>query len=168
MNSPRVVLVDTNVIIEAVRTGVWAAITGQLVVETVESCTDESKRGDPSDMQYVEVGNDELAQFSQVHPVTETERAALALAYPNADGMDEGERDLFAHVIGRSGGARWVLCSPDKASVRAAVMLDMGDSLCSLADLVSEVGARPKTPLRTHFEASWLSQWRTHFLLNDL
>ena len=167
MNTRPAVLVDTNVIIEAVRTGVWAAMTGQLVVETVESCTEESMRGDPSDPKYVKVGVDELARISQVHPVTETERAALTLAYPDADGMDEGERDLFAHIISRSVGATWVLCSPDKASIRAAVVLGLGDSVCSLADLVGEVGARPKTPLRTHFEASWLSQWRTHFLLNE-
>ena len=168
MDSRPVVLVDTNVIIEAVRTGAWTAITGQFVVETVESCTEESTRGDPSDPQYVVVGEGELARISQVHPVTETERAALALVYPDADGMDGGERDLFAHVIGRPVGPRWVLCSPDKASVRAAVVLGLGDHLCSLADLVHEVGVRPKTPLRTHFEGSWLSEWRTQFLLNHL
>lgn len=39
---------------------------------------------------------------------------------------DHGERDLFAHAIGRSTPPLWCLCSPDKASIRAAVALGSG------------------------------------------
>ena len=40
-----VVLVDTNVIIEAHRTGAWAALAGAYAVETVEDCVTETQTG---------------------------------------------------------------------------------------------------------------------------
>lgn len=44
---PPSILVDTNVIIEAVRTGCWAALTGQLRVETVVACRAPRPRAQP-------------------------------------------------------------------------------------------------------------------------
>ena len=40
-----VVLVDTNVIIEAHRTAAWAALIGAYGVETVEDCVTETQTG---------------------------------------------------------------------------------------------------------------------------
>jgi len=159
---PRVVLADTNVIIEAVRTGCWAALTGGLVLETVETCCLESRSGNASRPGYVPVPDAHLGRIARVHRVSTAEQAAFALEYPGADGMDEGERDLFAHAFGRAGDA-WLLCSPDKASVRAAVALGWGDRLCSLGALAARVGARPA--LAAQFQEAWLAEWRTHFLL---
>ena len=39
------VLVDTNVILEAHRTGTWRALTGGYRVETVEECVTETQTG---------------------------------------------------------------------------------------------------------------------------
>ena len=39
------VLVDTNVILEAHRTGSWGALTGGYAVETVEDCVTETQTG---------------------------------------------------------------------------------------------------------------------------
>ncbi len=39
------VLVDTNVILEAHRTGFWPALTGGYGVETVEDCVTETQTG---------------------------------------------------------------------------------------------------------------------------
>lgn len=137
----QIVLVDTNAIIEAVRVGCWAALTGQLRVETVETCTQEARSGNPSRPGYVRVGEEHLARLHHVHRVPAVEQAAFALAYEGADGMDAGERDLFAHARAREDGA-WVLCSPDKASIRAAVALGLGERLRSLSGLVTLAGAR--------------------------
>lgn len=82
--------------------------------------------------------------------------------YPDAAGMDAGERDLFAHAYGRSD-ETWLLLSPDKASIRAGVNLGWEDRLRSLGAVTDEIGARPK--LKRHFEESWLAEWRTQFLL---
>src|SRR5438552_1749501 len=124
-------LVDTNVIIEAVRTGCWRAITGRMSVETVEVCTHEAKRGDADRTGYIAVSEEDLSRLSRVHSVSETERAALVLQYPDASGMDAGERDLFAHAYARADDT-WILFSPDKASIRAAVRLGCADRLRSL------------------------------------
>lgn len=156
------VLADTNVIIEAVRTGCWAAITGGLAVETVETCCAKARTGSPGRPGYVAICDDHLRRLARVHRVTATVQAAFALGYAGADGMDDGERDLFAHAYCRGGDA-WLLCSPDKASIRAGVALGWGDRLCSLGALATRVGARPA--LRAQFGEAWLAEWRTHFLL---
>jgi hypothetical protein len=161
------VLVDTNAIIEAVRTSCWPAITGRFRVETVQECYDEALRGDATRPSYVRVAPADLERLSATHLVTDIERARLALAYEHADALDEGERDLFAHAHSR-GDRTWVLCSPDKASVRAAVALDCADRLVSLERLAQQMGARPSPPLADHHSEARLSLWRTAALLGTL
>lgn len=164
--SRKPVLVDTNVIIQGVRTECWSAITGQLAIETVETCVCEARAGNPSRPGYVAVTDAHLRRLAKVHRVTEEERSAFALHYPGADGMDDGERDLFAHAFAR-GGDVWLLCSADKAAILAGVSLGWGDRLCSLAEIAGRVGVRPSPPLKAHFGEEWLATWRTHFLLTS-
>lgn len=162
----RVALVDTNVILEAVRTGVWRAITGGTRVETVEECVDESLRGDRLAERYVAVGPEDLERLRTVHAVDERQRAALVLELEGIE-LDDGERDLYAHCLSRSEPPGWVLASPDRAAVRAAVRLRWGDRLVSLEELGLQVGCPPARldRLRRHFRASWLKSVRTDALL---
>lgn len=162
------VLIDTNAIIEAVRTGCWPAITGQLRLETVETCRQEVLASPPTPAPgYVAVSEEDLRRLASVHAVDSVVRAAFKLDYDGADGMDAGEQDLLAHAHGLSDHA-WVVCSPDKASIRAATALGFGDHLCSLEELVGVVGARPRFPLRAHFTTEWLVSFRTKVLLEGL
>ena len=154
------VLVDTNAVIEAVRTGTWNAVAGARRVETVEECRDETQRGNPHDPGYVTVEPDHLARLAEVWGVDDEQRAALVLACPRAAGLDPGERDLLAHVLAR-GDDGWALCSPDIACVRAAVALGMSDRLTALETLADAVGARPRPPLKHHFTRRWLDEQRT-------
>ena len=110
---------------------------------------------------------EELDRLAAVHHVDDLERAMFGLGYPEAQNMDAGEPDLFAHAYGRvaRGDDVWILCSADKAAVRAAVALGWKDQLQSLAALVSTVGARVSTPLADHFGERWLSEFRTACLL---
>lgn len=166
-SSNPVVLVDTNVIIEAVRTRCWNALAGGLALETVATCSEEAQRGNHSRPGYVRVTSDDLGRLRAVHDVTQIERAMVSLAYADAPGMDAGERDLFAHAFARvaRGDKVWVLCSPDKASIRAGIALHWEDQLCSLGFLAESVGARFHTPLAAHFHEAWLSRYRTQYLL---
>ena len=161
-------LADTNALIEAVRTCCWNAITGHFSVETVRECEDEARRGRHSRPGYVPVTSAELARLHAVHEVTDVDRAALALAYPDSTVMDDGERDLFAHAFRRAqqGDQAWVICSPDKASIRAGVALRWEDRLQALASLARAAGARPTRPFAEHFEEPWLSSFRTTCLLD--
>jgi hypothetical protein len=162
-----VVLVDTNAIIEAVRTGTWNALTGGLLFETVEKCIEEAEAGDFTDPSYVAVSKKDLTRMNKIHRVSPADRAGHLLADPDAMGMDAGERDLFAHAHTRelSGDSVWVVCSPDKASIRAAVRIGWADRLVSLETLANEVGARPKPSFKQHFGEKFLSQFRTEYLL---
>jgi hypothetical protein len=162
-----VALVDTNVMIEAVRVRCWNALSGALRLETVAECRDEAGRGDRSRPGYVPVSEADLARLSKVHPVTDLERAVFGLAYGGSQNMDGGERDLFAHAYARSsaGDPTWVICSPDRASIRAAVALGWRDQTRSLGELAAAVGARPNPPLADHFGERWLSDLCTAYLL---
>jgi hypothetical protein len=162
-----VVLVDTNVVIEAIRTKCWNAVTGGLRVETVAECRDEARRGDRHRTGYVAVTDEDLDRLAAVHRVDDLQRAMFGLGYPDAQNMDAGERDLFAHAYSRAadGDDVWILCSADKAAVRAAVALGWQDRLQSLGGVVAAVGARVSTPLADHFGERWLSDFRTACLL---
>ncbi len=118
-----VVLIDTNAIIEAVRTETWNALTGGMLIETVEECRAEALRGDPTRPSYIAVSVADIGRMNRVHAVSDLARAEYLLGDPHAVGMDGGEQDLFAHAFQRakSGDTVWVVCSPDKASIRAAV-----------------------------------------------
>lgn len=156
-------LLDTNAIIEAVRTGCWNAITGGLHVETVTECRDECLRGDRLSTGYVTVSPADLSRLAAIHPVSEEEMAMLLLV-PEAAALDDGERNLFAHAYGRSDDV-WLVCSPDHASVDLGVALGWEDRLISLADMLRLVGGRADPPLRSHFDSPWLSRHRTLALL---
>jgi len=162
-----VVLVDTNVVMEAVRTRCWNAVSGGLCVETVEECRDEALRGDRGRPGYLPVSEQDLARIRRVHPVTPLERATFALAYLNASGMDPGERDLFAHAYARAarGDSVWIVCSADKACVNAAVALGWHERMRSLGALAAAVGANSDPPLGRQFGEPWLSEVRTRYLL---
>jgi len=164
-----VVLIDTNVLMEAVRTGCWNAVTGGLNIETVEECRDEASRGDRGRPSYVPVDSEALARIRIVHPVSAVERVAFAMKYADAGNMDAGERDLFAHAYSRAsqGDEVWVVCSADKACVRAAVALGWHERMRSLGALAAAVGAHPRPALLDHYGERWLSKHRTEYLLRS-
>ncbi len=120
-----VVLVDTNVIIEAHRTGTWAALAGAYAVETVEDCVTETQTGYQrrARERWIELGDLE-ASLSAVHKVPDRELAELAVRVSDI-ALDRGEESLWAHAFGRSG--MWFLCGPDRASLRVAIQLRLRD-----------------------------------------
>lgn len=161
------VLVDTNVIIEAVRTGTWNALTGALRIQTVEECRAEARRGEATRPGYVPVSELDLARLDTVHSVSMHDRAEYLISDPEAVAMDPGERDLFAHVhqLLKAGDGMWVICSSDKASIRAAVRIAIADQVRSLEALCNAVGTRARVPLKPHHEERFLRRYRTEYLL---
>ena len=150
------------IVIEAVRTGCWKAITGQQHVVTVTTCADELQSGDSSAPGYVIVTAEYLARAS-VEPLPPLAAAKFRLQYPDADGMDPGERDLLAFASTRTDDFQ--LCSCDKAAVRAAHVLGWIERVVSLEAIAQGVGARPNPGLRVQFTEARLSEWRTKLLL---
>lgn len=164
MQQGQIVLVDTNIIIEAFRAHCWKALTVYYRVETVEKCYEEALTGDRLRPGYVEVDPAALKGRLVIHRVASLELAALALACPDADALDAGERHLFAHTHGRSDA--WIATCADRAAVRIAFALGWKERICSLEVLARPTGAKPA--LKRHFTEDWLSQVRTDFMLGKL
>ena len=109
-----VVLVGTNVIIEAHRTGAWAALVGTYGVETVEDCVIETQTGyHRRTLEHLIDARDLRASLTAVHDVTGSEYAELAVRISDI-ALDRCEESLWAHSLGRVG--TWLLSGPDRAA----------------------------------------------------
>jgi len=150
------------IVIEAVRTGCWMAITGQRQVVTVTAIADELRRGDPGVAGYVIVTDEHIARM-QVATLASIEAVSFRLRYADADGMDDGERDLMAYAGTLT--TDFELCGCDKALVRAAHGMGVVDRVVSLEALADSVGARARPPLKAQFCDARLGQWRTTLML---
>ena len=148
------VFVDTNVILESHRVGSWRALTGGYRVETVEDCVTETQTGFQRRRPERRVDAGELrASLAAVHAVGDRECAELAIRVHDII-LDRGEASLWAHALHRDDA--WVLCGPDKASLRFGVRMGCREWLVSLERLLDDVGYRPRSSLRTAYTKTWL------------
>ncbi len=148
-----VVLVDTNVILEAHRTGSWRALAGGYLVETVQDCVDETQTGFQLRQTELRIDAGELRDsLNAVRPVGNRERAGLAVRITDIM-LDRGEASLWAHALSRTDA--WVLCGPDKASLRCGVRLGFREQLVSLEELLDDAGYRSRTTLRSAYTRRW-------------
>ena len=145
---------DTNVILECWRVSAWQSLAGGYRVETVGDCVIETQTGFQRRRAVQQIDKARLlASLAAVHPVGDRELAAAAVRDPLFASLDIGERRLWAHALTRSDA--WVLCGPDKASLRLGVRLGFRDRLVALETLLSDVGFRPREALRTNYTGKW-------------
>ena len=148
------VLVDTNVIIESHRAHSCRALTGGYDVATVEECIAETQVGAQHRRPERQIDETRLrGSLSAVHSVSNLERAKLALRTPDI-ALDSGEESLWAHALIRNDA--WILCGPDRASLRCGIRLGHRDRLVSLERLLSDAGHRPRVSLRPAYTTQWL------------
>ena len=69
--------------------------------------------------------------------------------------LDLGEQSLWAHALTRRDD--WVLCGPDKASLRFGVRLGLRERLVALEDLLQGVGHKA-SGLRPAYTSAWLAK----------
>jgi hypothetical protein len=150
------VLLDTNVILECWRVGAWRALAGGYRLETVEACEAETQTGfqrrRPEQQIDAVLLRDSL---NAIHAVTDAERAQAVVREPQIAFLDEGEQALWAHALTRADG--WVLCGPDKASLRVGILLGFRERLVSLERLLVDVGYRARG-LRVAYTRAWLDR----------
>lgn len=148
------ILIDTNVMIECWRVGAWKALAGGYKVETVETCLIETQTGFQNRRPEQHIDGDVLKRtIAQIHLVTQEQLAQAVTLDLVIGSMDPGERDLWAHAISRSDA--WVLCGPDKASLRIAIRLGLRDKMVSLERLLNEAGYRPRIDFGTAYTQRW-------------
>lgn len=159
------VLVDTNAILESYRVGSWRALSGGYGVETVEDCIIETQTGFQRRSPELQIDAAELrASLKAIHPVIDAERAVVAVRAPDI-ALDGGERSLWAHALTRSDA--WVLCGPDKASMRFGVRLGLKDRLIALETLLADAGHRPKEALKPAYTAKWLDKLLSELFMSE-
>jgi hypothetical protein len=156
-----IVLVDTNVIIEAHRVRCWRAIVNFFKVETVEKCSEEAATGDKRRADYVAVDVEEMKNMVVVHPVTLLDLAEIETRLAEPDRIDMGEKHLLAHALATPG--MWYLSASDRAAVRAGNELGFLDRFVSLEALARAVGITAQ--FKNHFTEKWLSVLRTDILM---
>lgn len=153
-----VVLVDTNVLIEAHRKRCWNAIAQAFDLHTVEKVVEETQTGAQNRRVVEHIDLVILRQtLKHVASITQHDRASFKLKY-GVVGLDPGEQDLW--VYADSIPDVWFLNSPDVSSIRFAHQSGNLDRLVSLGEMMSLLGQQPAQPLASHFLASWLSQKR--------
>jgi hypothetical protein len=147
------VLVDTNAILESFRVGAWRVLSSSYGVETVEDCVIETQTGFQRRRSELQIDATQLrASLKAVHSVDDAQRAVVAVRAPDI-ALDIGERSLWAHALTRSD--VWVLCGPDKASMRFGVRLGLKDRLMALESLLVDAGHPPKG-LQPAYTTKWL------------
>jgi len=99
MQRGQTVLVDTNIMIEAVRVNGWNALKAHFQIVTVDKCCEEARSGDLHRPGYVQIKESELRDRLESHAVSDLELITLSLACAEAAGLDDGERHLWAHAL---------------------------------------------------------------------
>lgn len=164
MRLGQTVLVDTNIIIEAVRTGCWNALGTHFKLETVDKCCEEARGGDLHRTGYVEIDEAALRKLHS-QPVSDAQLIELHLAYSQAAGLDDGERHLWAHALTRNDA--WIATTADKAAFFAACHLGWRDRMVSLEALIESAGARHALKqIKPQFTKARLDQWGGEFALS--
>jgi hypothetical protein len=92
--------------------------------------------------------------LARIHEVTQAQLAAAIVGDETFSFLDVGERSLWAHALTRQDA--WVLCGPDKASLRFGIRVGFRDRLVSLERLLGDAGYRPRAALRRNYTSQWL------------
>jgi hypothetical protein len=150
------VLCDTNAILEAWRVGGWRALASGYQIETVEECVIETQTGYQRRRREQQIDEAALKQsLGAIHQPGALELARLAIEAPDI-ALDPGERALWAHALTRSDD--WILCGPDKASLRLGVRFGLRERLVALEALLDAIGYRSRDAPRINYTSKWLAQ----------
>ncbi len=161
----RPVLVDTNVIIECHAAGCWASFADAHQLETVEKCVTETQTG--AQQRRPEQQIDEVAlraSLHAVHPVSKAE--LLEVMMRGGSAIHEGERHLWAHAMTRTD--TWILCGPDRGSLRFGHQAGFHDRMISLEELFAERSLSLPRGIDSHFGRKWHGEQITKLRLGIL
>jgi hypothetical protein len=159
-----IVLLDTNVIIEAHRVKCWNALAHNFQLETVEQCCIELATGNRRRPDYVVVDVEGIKKSLVIHSPNPKELAQVETKLQEPDLIDPGEKHLLAHAFAKPG--VWYVSASDRAAVIAGHELGMLDRFVSLEALARALGITAQ--FKNHFTEKWFSVLRTDILTGGL
>lgn len=167
------VFVDTNIIIEAYRTGCWEAIckSRSLEVATVEACVEEAlARGEQAPKSEQIPPRFLRSKYVARHEVTSALQATwkLRLAglepeYQHDGDLGDGERDLLAWLIlCEQPSEEVLLATADGLALAFAHQFGLLEHTISLQGMIKKFKIRnPRRQLRRHYTNNWLLKARS-------
>ena len=158
------IFVDTNIIIEAHRTGCWKSLVGSYDIHIVEKVREEALRGRRDGANYIRVEADELESNVTIHSVGDEQLAAAIAKYHDLALLDDGEKHLLAYAFACEE-KPFILTTADKAAVKASCGLGLGDLLKSLEEL-GRIGSCV-LPLKNVYTKAGLDTTKTEFILDN-
>lgn len=161
----KIVYVDTNVVLEAQRTGCLEDIIEHFDVRTVEMVQIETQTGDCRQTGYVTVNMRKFCTKVTINKVTDLHRLKASVRAPSLTALDPGERDLLAFVASEDPGS-FLLTTADKAAIKTACLLELEARLVSLEEIAKHCGKNPT--FKRQYTKSWLGQVRGEFLFDTL
>lgn len=169
----RRVFIDTNVVIEAFRTGTWTALCNKFSIETVEQVIEEALTGDHTKAGRVDIPAAALRDgLAARHTVSKLEYARAILEYPEISGLDLGEKYLLAWLVTKEQGQQItvVLSTADKGAIRSSNEIGWMDACVSLEELLEQAGVSRQQIgcLENQHRAAWLKRFRTEVQLDSL
>lgn len=159
-----IVLVDTMAIKAAHDLGCWNGLRSTFKLHSVPKCVEEATRQNKNGAVLVRRTAEDLAADLTLGTVEPLAVTRLTLEVGSHADLNDGEKHLLAYALTLSG--TWLLCGPDRGTVRAMHMLSLLPKLVSLESLASTTGQKIKN-LPHHFSEGWLSTFRTQLLLES-
>jgi hypothetical protein len=159
------VYVDTNAILESHRIKCWNGIASRFSLCSVEKCVEECATGNLSGAE-IEIDITGLRSKVVVEEVNVQERVQLNIRLGGRVILDAGEEHLIAKAVLQKNA--WMLCSPDKAAIRAVGLLNLGDRLVSLEELAQSCGQAIGGKTKGHYLKKWLENQKTILALEIL
>jgi hypothetical protein len=153
------VFVDTNLIIEAYRTGLWNSLTARHSIETVQKCHEESHTGCQNRDPETWIDDREFVASLGCPPhVVDDRMRAVVLACSHSGALDPGELDVWAAALNDPG--VWIVSGPDGASMIFGIANGYGERLLSMEDLVANRKEFQRRNVNRQYSRKWLDEVR--------
>ena len=162
---PKIILADTNALLEAYRVGCLKTICSIHRIITVEKCVEETQTGFQNRDHDETIPRQLIEEIITIQSVSDLDRAKLLLKLPNGPHLDDGELHLLAHALTRNDA--WLMAGADIALIRAVEKLGHIERLISLGEVarLSHIGSNQLGRIARHHQKPWLDEQRLAALM---
>lgn len=165
-NKGDIVLIDTNVVLEAHRVNCWKALSDYFSLHTVGKVIEETQTG-YQNRRPEQTINETVLRSSFAHVEVISELQIIEFDLQNNLPLDDGEKALiiYAHMLNKK---IWFLNSPDNATIKYACSKEWSDGLVSLEAMSKHLNLSSKIPMKQNFTETWLAHQKIKFKQNVL